>query len=397
MTHRRPVRVLYCETNIDGTIGGSYYSLLYLVKGLDKSRFAPLVVFYASHNLLGAFEATGAETVVWPRSGRFVLVEQLPRALAWARPLVLAAQKVLNLVRGFLWPTIERVLFLWRRRVDLVHLNNSILYNHDWMLAARLTRRPCVSHERGINEHYPSAARYWGSHLDAIVCISDAVRAALASAGADSGNLVTIHNGFDPAEIRVEVPAPELRQRFGLESHADVVVMVGNFKAWKGQETVIRAIDRRRTRPEVCCPLVGATAPADQAFEDEMRGLVASLGLQNHVVFAGYHRNVPDMLMMADVVVHASILPEPFGRVILEAMACRKPVIGSRAGGVPEIIEDGRTGLMFPPGDHEALAADILDLLADRQRAARMGEAGYQRLLDRFHVARNVEATERKR
>jgi glycosyltransferase involved in cell wall biosynthesis len=125
-----------------------------------------------------------------------------------------------------------------------------------------------------------------------------------------------------------------------------------------------------------------------------MRALVSSLGLQNHVIFAGYHRNVPDILMMADVVVHASTRPEPFGRVILEAMACRKPVIGSRAGGVPEIIEDGCTGLMFPPGDHEALSAAILHLLTDRERAARMGEAGYRRLIDRFHVTRNVAATE---
>jgi glycosyltransferase involved in cell wall biosynthesis len=396
MTRGRLTRVLYCETNIDGTIGGSYYSLLYLVKELDKSRFVPLVVFYAKHGLLGDFKAAGAETVVWPRSGRFVFARHLPGALAWARPLALGAQKALNLVRGFLWPTLQRMRFLWQQRVDLVHLNNSILHNHDWMLAARLMGRPCVSHERGINAHYPRSARYWGRHLDAIVCISDAVRATMAAAGADFGNLHTIHNGFDPNEVRVEVPAPVLRERLGIPPDADVVVMVGNFRAWKGQETVVRAMDLvRRARPSVRCLLVGATAPADQPFEDEIRRLVATLGLDQEVIFAGFHRNVADVMMLADVVVHASILPEPFGRVLLEAMACRKPVIGSCAGGVPEIIDHGLTGLLFPPGDNEALAHAILDTLADRQRARRMGEAGYQRLIDRFHVARNVEATVR--
>jgi glycosyltransferase involved in cell wall biosynthesis len=151
----------------------------------------------------------------------------------------------------------------------------------------------------------------------------------------------------------------------------------------------------RHVHPSVRCLLVGATAPADQTFEDELRNLVMALGLNEHVVFAGFHRNVMDVLMLADVVVHASILPEPFGRVILEAMACRKPVIATKAGGVPEIIDEGRTGLMFPPGDCEALAAAILDLLADRARAARFGEAGFQRVNERFHIARNAEQTVR--
>lgn len=394
-THRRRATVVYCETNVDGTIGGSYYSLLYLVKGLDKSRFAPVVVFQTSHGLLSAFEAAGAETVVWPKSRRFRWAPRLPGLLAWAAPIVLALQKALNFSRGFLWATVQRALFLWRRRVDLVHLNNSILYNQDWMLAARLLGRRCVSHERGINEYYPRWAKYWGRGLDAIICISDAVRATMAAAGADFGNVRTIHNGLDPGEIRGHVPPALLRERLAIAPEAEVIVMVGNLKAWKGQETVIRALDHvRRSRPQVCCLFVGATAPADMKFEEEMRRLVDELGLGSHIVFAGFHQNVADFLMLADVVVHASIRPEPFGRVVLEAMACRKPVIASRAGGVTEIVDDGRTGLLFPPGDAKALATAIANMLSDRARATTMGEAGYERLLERFTIAKNIEATE---
>ena len=392
---RRRITVLFCETNPDGTIGGSYYSLLYLVKGLDKSRFAPLVLFQRSHGLLDAFKAAGAETIVWEKPRPFNFAPHFPGPLALALPLVLAVQKGMNIFRVLLWPTWLRVLFLWRRRVDLVHLNNSILRNHDWMLAARLMRRRCVSHERGINEHYPPLAKYFGRGLDAIICISQAVRDTMTAAGADFGNLRTIHNGLDPDEVRPQVPAAMVRDRLAIPPGADVIVMLGNLKAWKGQETVVRAVDRvRRSRPLVRCLLVGDTAVADRPFEEGLRRLVTELGVDSHIVFAGYHQNVADFVLLADVVVHASIRPEPFGRVVLEAMACRKPVIASLGGGVTEIVDHGRTGLLFPPGDDQALASAILELLGDRDRAVRMGEAGYVRLLERFNISQNVEATE---
>ena len=387
--------MLFCETNVDGTIGGSYYSLLYLVKGLDKIQFAPLVLFHTEHILLDAFKSAGAEIVVWPKAGGFSFSARLPRVLGFLQAPLAVVQKAMNLVQGFFLSAVARAVFIRRRSVDLVHLNNSILYNHDWMLAARLAGRPCVSHERGINEGYPAWARFWGRRLDAIICISEAVRGTMAAAGADFGNLHTIHNGFDPAEVRLQVPAANLRRDLGIGADDDVIVMVGNLKEWKGQTTLVKALDIvRKVRPTVRCLLVGATAPADAAFERELRALVAALDLNQRVIFAGFRKNVADFIALSDVVVHASTLPEPFGRVVLEAMACRRPVVGSRAGGVLEIVDDGATGLTFPPGDEVALAAAVGRLLADRTAARAMGDAGHRRLVDRFHIDRNVQATE---
>lgn len=389
-----PVRVLYCETNVDGTIGGSYYSLLYLVKNLDRRRYLPTVVFYRAHGLLDAFREAGIQTIVWPAAGRFSFGASLPASARWCRPPIIAAQRSLNAVRAFALPALERARFLQQHRIDIVHLNNSILYNHDWVLAARTTGRRCVSHERGINRTYPRSARFWGRQLDAILCISDAVRSTMVNAGVDPGNLHTVHNGFDPDEVHHRVPGREIRASLGIAPGDDVVVMVGNLKAWKGQDTLVRAVDLvRRERPSVRCVLVGATARADQGFENELRQLVTSQGLEHHVVFAGFQQNVPDFIAVSDAVVHASVEPEPFGRVILEAMACRKPVVATRAGGVPEIVEDGQSGLLYPPGDVSALARSILRILDDPSEARRMGDAGHRRLMERFHIDRNIEAT----
>jgi glycosyltransferase involved in cell wall biosynthesis len=391
----RLTRILFCEGNVDGTVGGSYYSLLFLVRGLDRSRYRALVVFYRDHSLVPAFREAGADVLIWDRPSALSFGGQLT---GWLRPLGLLAgllRKGLNFWQGLVVGVLKRAWFLRRQGIDLVHLNNSILSSHDWMLAALVTRTACVCHERGINTHYGSQARFLGRRLDAIICISDAVRAAMVAAGAGFPNLATIHNGLDPTALRFRADPEDLRRTFGLPADAPLLCMVGNIKSWKGQETVVRAMaEVTKAFPRATCLLVGDTSPSDREYEQFLRQLIDSLGLTRQVVFTGFQQYPADFMRLVDVVLHTSVLPEPFGRVLLEAMACRKPIIGARAGAVPEIVVEGITGLTFVPGDAEALAAAIATLLGDPARASAMGEQGYRRLLAEFQISRNVESTQ---
>jgi glycosyltransferase involved in cell wall biosynthesis len=393
-----PVKVLYCENNVDGTIGGSYYSLLYLVKNLDRQRYHPIVIFYTEHSLLSAYREAGVETYVWKKARTFSFGgahHSIWKLLRPIRPIALVFQKALNVLREFVFPSLARAWYLKRNGVQIVHLNNSILYNHDWMFAAKLAGTRCVTHERGINDAFRTSAKFFGKRLDAVICISEAVRQNMQARGADFGNLVVIHNGLDPSSMKIKTRPDVLRVAYAIPPEAVVIGMVGNIKAWKGQDTLVRAMDRvRRVFPSVRCVFVGDTSPSDKEYEQSLHALVASLGLDKQVVFTGFQRDVGDFLMMFDVVVHASVLPEPFGRVILEAMACRKPVIGARAGAIPEIVEEGKTGLTFPPGDAERLAEAIMLLAGDREKGQRFGEAGFNRLVSEFHIARNIGATQ---
>lgn len=395
MKSDRPAKILFCETNTDGTVGGSYYSLLYLVKGLDRTQYHPIVLFCADHTLMPAFREAGIDTLVWPRGKAVTFGGDLRGGLRWLRLPAVVIQKTLNFLRGSLVATIAQAWFLRAHDISIVHLNNTIKRNHDWMVAARLAGKKCLSHERGINDAYSAAAKYLGKRLDAIVCISGAVFENMHKRGAGFANLVKIHNGLDPDMMRIKTPPHDLRAAYRIEADAPVIVMVGNIRPWKGQETVIRAIERvRRAWPSVRCVFVGDTAPADREYDRTVRSLVSELDLTAHVIFAGFQHNVADFLMMSDVVVHASVLPEPFGRVILEAMACRKPVIGARAGAVPELVTEGQTGLTFPPGDSVLLADAVLSLIRDRQEARRLGQNGYDRLIREFNIDRNVRLTE---
>jgi glycosyltransferase involved in cell wall biosynthesis len=389
-------RILFCENNVDGTVGGSYYSLLFLVKGLDQTKYEPIVVFYSDHTLVPAFREAGAETIIWPRTIPFSFATRTTGPGRLFSPALAVVRKALNLGQALFVGAASRARFLRRRRIDLVHLNNSILVSHDWMLAARLVGTRCLTHERGINARYTGFAKYFGRRLAAIICISESVRANMQARGADFGNLVTIYNGLDPAALVRRTAPEELRRSQGLAPDTPVVVMVGNIKEWKGQDTLIRAIDHvRRRHPAVRCLLVGDTSPLDRPYEQRIRALIASLGVDAHIVFTGYQKYVADFMQMADVVVHASVAPEPFGRVILEAMACRKPVVGARAGAIPEIVDEGRTGLTFEPSNDHEFAEAISALLSDPARAQRMGEAGYERLVSHFPVSRNIDATQR--
>lgn len=393
-----PIKVLYCENNVDGTIGGSYYSLLYLVKNLDRQRYHPIVIFYTEHTLLPAYREAGVETYVWKKARTFTFGGAYHGIWKWLRPIrpiALVLQKGLNVLHEFVFPALARAWYLKRNGVQIVHLNNSILYNHDWMFAAKLAGTRCVTHERGINDAFRASAKFFGKRLDAVICISEAVRRNMHDRGADFGNLVVIHNGLDPASMKVKTRPDALRAAYAIDPEAVVIGMVGNIKSWKGQDTLVRAMDRvRRVFPSVRCLLVGDTSPSDKEYEQSLHELVAGLGLDKYVIFTGFQRDVGDFLMMFDVVVHASVLPEPFGRVILEAMACRKPVIGARAGAIPEIVEEGKTGLTFPPGDSERLAEAIMLLAGDREKGHRFGEAGFNRLVNEFHIARNIGATQ---
>jgi glycosyltransferase involved in cell wall biosynthesis len=391
-----PAKILYCEGNVDGTVGGSYYSLLFLTEGLDRSRFTPLVIFRRETPLQPRFERAGIPVRVIERPSSFRITVR-DSAFCRRHPLLCAPlawlQSSVNLLR-FCGQVVGLARMLRRERVQLVHLNNSVTRTHEWILAALLTRTPCVMHERGINEYFTPMARWLAPRLDAIICISAAVRDNLIERRVAERNLVLIHNGLDPDRVVPARTADEVRHAYGLTKGRKVIGLVGNIRAWKGQEVVIRALPAIVAKhPDVTCLFVGEASEADREFQQHLDRLISELGVKGNVVFTGYCANVADALNVMDIAVHASVAPEPFGRVLLEAMAMRKPIVGSRGGAVTEIVAEGETGFTFTPGSAEELARRVTELLDEPERAHVLGQAGYQRLVSEFHISRNVERT----
>jgi glycosyltransferase involved in cell wall biosynthesis len=380
------VRILYVEGNVDGTLGGSFFSLLFLVSGLDRTRFDPVVFFAADNTLRPRFHAAGIETQVRPS----------PRPVTVAGPMGRLLSKGLNFLRGSVIEPLRLARLLRRERIGLLHLNNSITRNHSWTIGALLAGVPVVTHERGINDRFKHRDLLLGRRMDSVICISGAVRDNFSARGVRDLRLVTIHNGLDPAQMRVTRTVDDVRAELRVSPAARLIGIVGNIKPWKGQEVVIRAMARLRDEfADVVCLLIGDTSTDDMPYRERMHALIAELGLADRVLITGFKQDIANYVNVLELQVHASVAPEPFGRVLLEAMALEKPLVASGDGAVPEIIVDGETGLLFPPNDPEVLATKLRTLLGDTQRMAAMGRAGRGRLETEFSITRNVEETQR--
>lgn len=235
----------------------------------------------------------------------------------------------------------------------------------------------------------------WVANRRAAVVIANsrATGDAFVAAGGRASLVRVVHNGIDPApfDAVTEAGTARVRAELGAPAGAPVVAHVGRFHPWKGQDVLIRAL---AGVPEVRAWIVGAPLFGEQRYEDDLKRLAASLGVADRVVFTGFRNDVPTLLCAADVIVHSSVYPEPFGRVVVEGMLAGRPVIAARAGGIPEIAADGDTALLVPPGDAAALTGALATLLRSpdlRARLASRGRAHARAKFSRDAMVRGVE------
>jgi glycosyltransferase involved in cell wall biosynthesis len=212
--------------------------------------------------------------------------------------------------------------------------------------------------------------------------------------------LRVIYNGVDPSRWDpARADGARVRQELGVPPQAPLLALVGQITPWKGQRDALCALPTVRARYPTAVLLVagspkftGPTVRADNlAYAAELRRTAAALGLDGGVRFLGERDDVPDLLAAADLLVLPS-WAEPFGRVLIEAMAMARPVVATRAGGVPEVVEHGASGLLVPPRAPAALAAAILALLDDPARARAMGARGRAVVTARFTAAQTAAA-----
>jgi len=204
---------------------------------------------------------------------------------------------------------------------------------------------------------------------------------------ASAARTIVVPLGLDLDHLaRLDSTAPNLRRRFGIPGDALVVGYVGRFVAIKDLGTLVRAFARVvAARPEAVLLLVG-----DGPLRADVETLAAEFSLQKHVHLTGWIEDLAPLYATMDICALSS-LNEGTPVALIEAMAAAKPVVATRVGGVADVVDHGRTGLLVPPGNAEALADEIVRLAADPGERSRMGVAGRQEVVGRFSTARLVD------
>lgn len=222
-----------------------------------------------------------------------------------------------------------------------------------------------------------------------VIALSDHVARFVARHGRVPLSRITrIYYGIDPAGLQPRRSRAEVRAELGLDEDTPLLVCVGRLAPQKDHPTLLAAL--ARLPAEVTLLVVGGDPFGDG--EPRLKALADELGLGARCRFLGIRHDVPDLLGASDLFVLPSLW-EGLGLVFLEAMAVRLPIVASTVSAIPEVVDDGVSGWLVPPGDPDALAAALTDALADPADRAARGTAGHMRLLELFALEPMIERT----
>jgi glycosyltransferase involved in cell wall biosynthesis len=360
----KKIRVLECIRQ--GKIGGGESHLLTLTAHLDRSRFEPVVLSFTDGPMMERLKEMGVET-------RLIYTEKPFDIRIWGQVKRLLEGEAPDVIHAHGTRACSNVLWAARK------LGIPVIYTvHGWSF--HQDQHPLVRRLRIRGEKY----------LTERSRVNISVSASNQQSGKEmlpQFRSVVINNGIDQQKFDPERTCKDVRAELGISQDSLVVLFIARFTAHKQPLTLIRAFARALAlmqggiSPNVHLLMVG-----DGDEKGAGVALAGELGLEGRVSFQAFRQDVPDVLHAADIFVLPSLWEGlPIG--LLEAMAMRKAVIGTRVDGTREVLQDGENGLMVEPGDVEALAAAIVRLTRDRELRESLRVRAFQTVGQRFDAA----------
>lgn len=270
--------------------------------------------------------------------------------------------------------------FLNTESPDVLHTHKNQALIFVYLATIGMSRAPWAAN-RGTTyplSRNPIAYYIHKRHVNCIVAVSHAVKKSLVDDGIPGEKVEVVYGSFDPRRFHLQVDRTTMRQRWGIVDGTSVIGLVGSLEtAKKGHPVFLKAGKLlMQRRPDLKMVLVGEGNP------QPLKALATSLGIADRVVFAGFTEDIPAALAAIDVAVCASLRGEGLTGAIREAMAMGRPVVSTEVAGNRELVVHEETGLIVPPGEPEALARAIEEILKAPQLATRYGERGRQRVME---------------
>ncbi|MDO9565596.1 MAG: glycosyltransferase [Candidatus Desulfaltia sp.] len=355
--------ILYL-VNSGEIIGGGEISLLGLIKELNRKKFNPLVICPEGGSLFNELNKIVVETKIV----RMETIRNL-NIFSWVRTV----NKLIQLIK--------------KREINLIHSNGSRATIFGG-IAARLTKTPLIWHVR-IADSDKLLDKFLVKLADKIIVVSKAVSRRFDWIEDKEDKIVLVYNGIDLERFKPDVGIRKVRGKISLSSETPLVATVGRLDWYKGHKYLLVAAEKVvQALPDARFLIVG-----DGEYRERLENQVKQLNLDKNVIFTGNRKDIPEILASIDLFVLSSV-SEGFGRAAAEAMACGKPVVATKAGGLSEVVEDGITGRLVPPKNPAALAKAIIELLKDKKKSENIGIAGRKRVEKLFSIEKNVKSIE---
>ncbi len=296
-----------------------------------------------------------------------------------------------------LWALWELTRLMRQKKYDIVHTHNSKA-GFIGRLAAKISRVPIIVHTiHGFAFHeyerpprrilFILLERFAARLCDKLITISEPLKEwGLRLGIGRPEKYITIYSGIEAEKFKININIDEKKKELGIKPKEKIVGVVAKLWEGKGHETILEAAPQViKEIPDVKFLFVG-----EGYLREKLETQVRELGLSNNIIFTGFRADIPEITATFDLALLVSLF-EGMGRVLLEAMVMRKPVVATKVGGIVDVVRDGETGILVPPGDADALAKAIVTLLKDEELARRMGEAGRKRIDERFTARTMVE------
>jgi glycosyltransferase involved in cell wall biosynthesis len=384
-TDERPLRVLFLHSATRPPLGADTWVHAQIIGALDRTR----------HEIHVAC-ATGTVDAPTPT---YEVMRKVPETNI--RPVDLGRELVPSGVVGkardlvatvpALFELLRLAKYVRRNRIDVIHTSDRPRDSFAAVILGRLTGATSIVHCHTAWGPWMQGMLRWAlRHADVLITVSAFVASSLTETGHDPARIHVVLNGIDPDDWRPGAGRDGARRELGVDQGARLIVTVCRLFPEKGPADLIRAVAILRERhPEARLLVVGQEMIPGYAAE--LASLAATLDLGDRVQFLGRRPDIPRLLAAADVYAMPST-GEPFGIVYLEAMAMALPVVALESGGAPELIVDGKTGLLSRPGSIADIAANLAVPVEDPERASEMGRLGRERVESLFTVTRMAAA-----
>jgi glycosyltransferase involved in cell wall biosynthesis len=383
MERADPAHILVVHNNND--LYGGDKVLLELLSRMDRTRFVPFVVLPTDTQHINRFsphlDRLGIEYRFVPLGvlrRRYFKLWRLPR---FAFEVVAGARALRRIIK--------------EKNIALVHTNTNTI-----LAGALAARRTLLPHIWSIHELVlePAVVRNTLHFLiprmaTKVVTVSCAVRDhMLKDAPQFADRFEFILGSIDVQPFLDAQGRAQIRKQWGVNDDETLVGMAGRVTRWKGQSVFAEMAKLLLGRhPKVKFAAVGGVFDTENFYMEQFRQQVKALGIERNFIIDDFRADMPDVFAAFDIFVLPSTLPEPFGLVVIEAMASGKPVVATAPGGPSETVVEGETGYLVQPSDPKGTAAAVEKLLADPELRARMGAAGRKRACEVFSLPRYVK------